>query len=498
MARSHAIALACLASLAAAGAQPAAASRSQLSIFEDDRTMVLSSPALRESTLDDLRSLGVDVVHSIVFWNRVAPAPDATRRPGGFDGSDPAAYPAANWDRYDALVRGAAARGMSVLLSPASPLPLWASECRGAARARATCRPNVTQFKRFVMALGRRFSGTYADENEGGGVLPRVSQWSVWNEPNQGGWLTPQYVARGGHLVPASPAIYRALVRAAVSALQATGHGGDQILLGETAPIGRTTGAPSQRPMPPGDFLRGVLCVDNTGRASHAAALDCAGRYARLAVTGVAHHPYTRGGSRPPTDPGGRNEITISSVSRLKRILDAAARHGRIRRGLPIWYTEYGFQTRPPDTIFGVPLNLQAAYLNESDYIAWKDPRVRAVAQYEMRDETNPALFQSGLRFADGRAKPGFSAYRLPIWVVRSGNGVRVWGQVRPAPDGATETVQIQHDPAGGEKFNDVATATTAGRKGFFAAHVTGKGRSGTWRFSWGALTSRTARVARR
>jgi hypothetical protein len=490
--------MACAAFLAAAGAQPAAASRSQLSIFEDDRTMVLSSPALRESTLDDLRSLGVDVVHSIVFWNRVAPAPAAATRPSGFDGSDPAAYPAENWDRYDALVRGAAARGMSVLLSPSSPLPAWASECRGAARSRATCRPNVTQFKRFVTALGRRYSGTYADENDGGAVLPRVSQWSVWNEPNQGGWLSPQYVVRGGHLVPASPAMYRSLVRAAVSALQATGHGGDEILLGETAPIGRTSGPPSQRPMPPGDFLRGVLCIDRSGRALRSAALDCTGRYGRLAVTGVAHHPYTRGGSRPPTDPGGRSEITISSVSRLKRILDAAGRHGRIRRRIPIWYTEYGFQTRPPDTIFGVPLELQAAYLNESDYIAWKDPRIHAVAQYEMRDETNPALFQSGLRFADGRVKPGFFAYRLPIWVVRSGSGVKVWGQVRPAADGASETVEIQHDPAGGDRFVPVASATTRGKKGFFSMRITGKGRAGTWRFAWNGLTSRSARVARR
>jgi hypothetical protein len=506
MARSYALAIACALSLAAA-ASPAAASRSQLSIFEDDRTMVLSDAAVRQRTLDDLRTLGVDVVHSIVFWNRIAPQPESTRRPAGFDGADPAAYPADLWDRYDALVRGATARGMSVLLSPSSPLPAWASGCRGRARARATCRPNLTQFKRFVTALGRRYSGVYADENDGGALLPRVAQWSVWNEPNQGGWLSPQYVVRAGRLVPVSPALYRSLARAAIAALQATGHGGDEILLGETAPLGRTSGPPSQRPMSPGDFLRALFCLDRAGRSlrgAAAAALDCAGRYRRLSVTGVSHHPYTRGGSRPPTDPGGRNEITISSAPRLKRILDQAGRRRRIRARIPIWYTEYGFQTSPPDTIFGVPLNLQASYLNQSDYIAWHDPRVRSVAQYEMRDETNPALFQSGLRFADGRVKPGFFAYRLPVWVVRSGTGIRVWGQVRPAADGAVETVEIQHDPAGGERFETVATVTTSSLKGFFSVRVTGKGRAGTWRLSWTpstggpAITSRTARTARR
>ena len=143
-------------------------------------------------------------------------------------------------------------------------------------------------------------------------------------------------------------------------------------------------------------------------------------------------------------------------------------------------------------------MNRQAGYLNESDYIAWKDPRVRSVAQYEMRDETNPALFQSGLRFADGRVKPGFFAYRLPIWVVRSGAGVRVWGQVRPAADSAAETVAIQHDPAGGENFQTVATATTSGPKGFFSVRITGQGRAGTWRLAWKQFTSRTARVVLR
>ena len=46
-----------------------------------------------------------------------------------------------------------------------------------------TGRPNVTRFKRFVEALGRRYSGTYADENQGGGVLPRVSALTAFSSP---------------------------------------------------------------------------------------------------------------------------------------------------------------------------------------------------------------------------------------------------------------------------------------------------------------------------
>lgn len=209
-----------------------------------------------------------------MFWNKVAPVPLSTHRPAGFDGSDPAAYPAALWDRYDGLVRGAQARRMDVLLSPSSPMPGWASECRGSLKVRKVCRPNPTQFKRFVAALGRRYSGTYADENQGGGILPRVARWSVWNEPNEGGWLQPQATRRGA----VAPALYRELVRAAIKALQQTGHGSDEILMGETAPIGRSSGPP-----PAGRRHRGTSCA--TSSASTAAAAPCAGpRGARWAA----------------------------------------------------------------------------------------------------------------------------------------------------------------------------------------------------------------------
>jgi hypothetical protein len=179
-------------------------------------------------------------------------------------------------------VRGAHARGLDVVLSPASPTPIWASGSKqGKGVALRTCRPSPTQYKRFVQALGRRYSGTYVDESPGGGVLPRVERWSVWNEPNQAGWLTPQYARVRGRVQPQSPVIYRALVRAAAKGLAASGHRSDELLFGETAPIGRRTGTLSNRPIAPGAFLRGALCLDARGRklskSAVARALDCGG-----------------------------------------------------------------------------------------------------------------------------------------------------------------------------------------------------------------------------
>ncbi|HEX6390805.1 MAG TPA: hypothetical protein VFZ89_15195 [Solirubrobacteraceae bacterium] len=478
-----------------AGAQ---GSRTQLSVFQDDEQLVLSGAAARERTLDDLQRLGADTVHSIVFWHKVAPAPLSTKRPS-FNGADPATYPPELWDGYDDLVRGAVARGLDLMLSPSSPMPAWASECAGSRKLRKTCRPNLTQFKRFVQALGVRYSGEYKDENQSKATLPRVARWSIWNEPNQGGWLQPQY-ARG---VAVSPQIYRELVRAAIKGLRASGHSDDDILLGETAPIGRVSGPASTRPIPPGQFLRGVFCLDARGRGlrgAAAAALGCAG-YRKLAVTGISHHPYTRGGSQPPTSKGNASEITIASIGRLKSLLRQASRRGRIPGGLPIYYTEYGFQTNPPDTNFGVSLTQQAAYLNQSDWMVYRDRQVRSVAQYELRDEPALSAFQTGLRFVDGRPKPSFEAYRFPIWVTKSGASLRVWGQLRPIDDGEVEDVVVEGS-ADGQSFTTLEIVRTTNRKGFVEASVS-PGANRYWRLRWtpkdggATITSRVAGIGR-
>lgn len=488
---------------AALTAVPAGASPAQRSIVEDDLQLVGSGPVAQGLALDDVAALGADTVRSVVGWARVAPGATARRPPAGFAATDPAAYPAAAWDPWDGLVRGARARGLDVLLSPAGPVPAWASRCRPRPRRATTCEPSPAQFERFVRALGTRYSGTHRDEDEGGGLLPRVDRWSIWNEPNQGGWLTPQLVRRGGHVVPRSPVLYRELARAAIAGLRASGHGADEILLGETAPLGRTTGPLARRPTAPGAFLRGVLCLDGRGRSLTGAArraLACAGAR-RLAVTGIAHHPYSRGGSQPPTAHATATEITISSAARLERLVDEAGARGRLPRHLPISYTEFGFQTDPPDTLLGVSLTDQAAFLNESDWIAYRDPRIASVAQYELRDEAAQAAFQTGLRFLDGRPKPGYDAYRLPIWVSRTGARLRVWGQVRPAGAGARETVAVQHAAPGNDDYTTLRRVQTKGAEGFVDTTIARQ--AGTFRLQWtpagggATLTSRVAGVGR-
>lgn len=49
-----------------------------------------------------------------------------------------------------------------------------------------------------------------------------------------------------------------------------------------------------------------------------------------------------------------------------------------------------------------------------------------------MQDDAEPSGWQSGLVTAEGLPKPAFTAFRLPFTeVTRSGDRVRLWGQVR-------------------------------------------------------------------
>lgn len=479
-------------------AGPARAGSTQESIFQDDQQLLYSGAEHRDKTLDVVRDLGADTIRVFVRWSDVAPDSTSTTRPT-FDATDPAAYPAPNWERYDGLLVAAQTRGLGVLFTPTSSIPAWASQCSGSLARRSTCNPSPTEFGRFVRALGRRYSGSYPG---GAGTLPRVRRWAIWNEPNVGSWLTPQYRRRRGRLISNSAVRYRLLVHAATGALGATGHARDQIMMGETAPIGRVTGDPTTRPIATGAFLRDVFCIDDRGRAltgSAATDRDCR-RPGRFDVTAISHHPYVFGGSRPPHSSVRPDEITIANSGRLKLIMARAAHRGRIRAGLPIYYTEYGFQTNPPDSLFGVSLAAQARYLNESDYIAWHDGQVRGMAQYLLDDDFASDGFQTGLRFNSGRPKPALAAYRLPVWVVGRGSFVTVFGQARPAANGHRTRVQIQ-TKSGRGGFRTVKTVITTNSRGFFSASVRRGGS--TWRLRWESpshrvLFSREAAAARR
>ena len=463
-----------------AAASPAAASSEQESVFMDDDLLLYSGPSRTDATLRELVELGVDRVRVSVHWRSLAP-----RRQAPADAQDPEQYEAAAFDKYDHLVRSASDHGVRVLFNVTGPAPRWAGSHGG------LFRPSAPAFGAFVHMLGRRYDGQYRDENEGRRPLPRVEAWSLWNEPNQGAFLQPQWVRRGKRWVPASPRLYRALARAAIRGLESSGHGDDLILLGETAPLGAERRGRS-RAMDPRTFLSSLFCLE-PGRLRPRRG-DCGGA---LRVDGFAHHPYSVT-SAPGRSRRSRREIALADRKRLYRILDAAFTAHRVPRGLPVWFTEYGYQTKPPDPYRGVSLAAQARWLADAERITFHDPRVAAHAQFLLRDDEPWTRFgprdrrrwttyQTGLLFEDGARKPAYDAYRLPLTAprrVRQGQTVRLWGLVRPARGEATD-VQVEFAAAGSDTFTAVGDPIhVTDPSNAFTTAVQPQG-TGTWRFTW-------------
>jgi hypothetical protein len=524
--------------LVAALAPSARADTTQESTFQDDAYLIDSGAATVNHTLAQLASLGVSRVRVNVKWSTVAPDPMSRRAPAKFNPLDPADYPAANWVPYDRLVVYAAAYGIGVDFNLTAPGPLWAMR-RGAPTKRAADHwyPDAQAFGDFVYALGARYSGSYsppvAPDPPAGGLarllrgltggpggapprappappLPRVNYWSIWNEPNQPGWLAPQWRRYGRQQVLNSPRLYRGYVDAAYEALASSGHASDTILVGELAPEGYTTPGAyiATTPMP---FLRALYCVDSGYRrlrGKAAAALGCPtsgsskafvrADPALFSATGFAHHPYYfyhPPGYRTP-DP---NWAPLANLSRLEHGLDRALGAYGIHRRLPIYITEYGYSTNPPNPRQVVTPAEQAAYINQADYMAWRDPRVRSISQFLLYDSgPNTSVpkssllywdtFQTGLLFANGRPKPAYDAYRTPIWIpsprVRHGAGMFVWGEVRPGPHNLPGTALIQWRGRHGA-WSTIATVTFRQPEGYFTTRVRPPGGSGGLRIAW-------------
>jgi hypothetical protein len=475
--------LGCL--LAALLSAPAAAAPDQESTFQDDTELLYQPPDQVRANLDVLQSLGVDRLRVTVLWKGVAPNAASYTRPERFDAADPESYPAANWDRYDLLLREAAARGLQVNFNVSGPSPLWANQPAPRDDILETFEPSPEEFGAFVQALGKRYSGEFVERD--GTRLPRVDYWSIWNEPNHSGWLTPQWSADDPAAFPRAASLYRALASAAWTALGATRHGGDVIIVGETAPKGdRSQGI--KRYIEAMTFLRALYCVDErwqplTGTAG--AELGCpanpadfrAANPALFESAGYAHHPYELLLS-PSVKPLRPNWVTIANLSRLTDALDRIfGVYGSPRR-MPIYLTEYGYQTNPPDPL-GVTLAKQAEYLNQSEYIAWRNPRVRTLSQFLLVDDDPaiPASFQSGLLLRDSRTpKPAFDAYRLPIWLpsprVRHGRSVRVWAQLRAAPNDQPATATVEYRQKGATAWRALKTLTVSTPRNYLETTV--------------------------
>jgi hypothetical protein len=471
-----------------AAATQASASRDQKTILQDDAQLIGSDGSRRDATLDEWKALGVDIVKVRVDWRDTAPA----TKPA--DPTDPAAYDPTDWALYDAVVRGARQRGMDVYLMLGGHAPAWASQPSPKGLPSGVHRPDPALFGQFVQAVGKRYSGTYTPQDGDyfdPNPLPRVTIWSVWNEPNLVSWLSPQADA---------PEIYRKLLYAGFDGLSATGHGNDILLYGEFVPFGASKGK-RRRPL---EFLREVACVNSSYRAytgSSARKRGC-NNFRALPGTGVAHHPYTFAGG-PSVKMANRDDVSIGQLSRMTSALDKLTRKKRFAASgkQALWSTEFGIQSDPPDPV-QTPIKKVPEYLGQAEWIAFKNSRVSAWSQYPFTDDpvaksgpNRHAGFQSGIRFENGREKTGvYHAFRFPFYVRRlSGSKVEVFGGVRGAAQGAQVTIESRSSRRG--KWKSLTQLTT-GAQGYFDRNFSvSNAATREFRFQWQAEKSRTARA---
>ncbi len=494
--------------IAAAGlALPSAASASktQLQMFQDGGQLQ-TDPA---GALAKFRALGANSIRVVVFWYQIAPSPDSKTKPK-FDATNPNAYPAANWAIWDTIVRDAAQDGIKVDFTVAGGPPLWAD---GPAIPKTylknthwAWKPNAAAYGQFMQAMGKRYSGTFTPTAQST-RLPKVSMWSLWNEPNFGEDLGPQAI--NDSTVLTAPMYYRNLANQGYNALKKTGHSHDTILMGELAVEGFEQGRQpkSSGGLPgisgqtrPQLFLRTLYCVDNKLkelRGGAAKAVGCpttaaASRKFRTQnpglfnVTGLSIHPYAQNQS-PVSKAGDKPDfIHFPDIPAAEALIDHLNRTYGSNKKYPIYNDEYGYITNPPYPKSSrhnyVSPATAAYYINWAEYLSWKNPRIASYMQFLLLDPpptTGPyAGFASGLYFSDGKPKAVLPAYQVPVYMPKTklsdGQSAEVWGEARASKFMQTDShqsqpVQIQFQPSGQGAWTTLETINTAG---YFDVHV--------------------------
>lgn len=315
----------------------------------------------------------------------------ARRRPR--NGADPH-DPAYEWSEIDARVRAAASHGFRVL-----PLlfdaPRWAEgRARPPRAAAGSWLPDARAFGQFAEAAARRYR--------------HVTQWQIWNEPNLAYYLSPQWRGDNGRVVAVAPGHYRRMLNSAYARLKHV-NAHNRVVTAGTAPFGDPPGAARTFPT---TFWRLLLK-----------------RATRFDV--YAHHPYSIGGPRRHAVNTG--DVSVPDLRKLTLIVRSATRRGHVlpRTSKPLWITEIGWDSRPPDPR-GVPSTRFARWLTDALYLLWKQG-ARVVMWSQIRDA--PATggydrtYQGGLLQLSGLAKLAARAYSFPVACERTAHErLRVWG----------------------------------------------------------------------
>lgn len=355
---------------------------------------VFLDPALGATWLSKVQAMGSRNVRLTVRWRYVAPEQPSA----AFVATDPAS-PEYRWADLDLAVDRANAAGQRVLLQVVTA-PAWAEGpgTRPKDTLPGVWKPDPDALGAFFTALATRYRG-------------RAEGYQVWNEPNLGVYLAPQWTRKGAKSYEETgPELYRGLLNASYRAVKAVDPGALVVQAG-TGPYGEPKpGGPRMQPL---RFVRRLL--------SKATYVDV-----------VAHHPY---GVTSPYQKGyWPDDVTMAELGNLVKIWKRAEKAGTLlpRKPHPRWATEFGWESRPdPSWLTQAD---QARYLAEGVSVLEAAGFTRAY-WYLARDErpvpSYPRSAQSGLFLRSGTAKAAASMFAFPLAARRDGSRTRVFALPR-------------------------------------------------------------------
>ena len=251
-------------------------------------------------------------------------------------------------------------------------------------------------------------------------ALPELQFVIVGNEPNLSTFWRPQFGGSGRDLAARA---YADLLARSYDAIKAE-RPGVRVLGGALSPRGADRPHGSRPTHSPTAFIRD-LGAAYRARHRHRPLMDA-----------LAFHPYMEASRFSPVGTHPENTtITVADYPKLVALLDEAF-HGTAQRGqtLPIFYTEFGVQTRVPTqkrrfyvdldspaSRDAVPFGVQAAYYRRALELAYCQPTVRGLFVFHTFDEPGLGGWQSGLYFADRSAKPSLAAFKRAVADLRNG-----------------------------------------------------------------------------
>jgi hypothetical protein len=371
--------LALIALLAAPAATVHAALKMPIGFF-DDPTFRWSPN--RAENLREASNAGGSIIHTTASWAGLAP----TKPANAANGDDPA-Y---KLNDLDELVYQSGFYGQRVMID-INGTPKWAN----GGKAPNVMPTRLGDLTAFAKMLATRYNG-----RNGHGT---VSLWSVWNEPNLQLFLTPQFspsktvtafkTVKGKKVkykktvfTIVGPANYAKLYKSAYAGIKA-GNSLAKVAIGETSargrdkPLGKLSAS-----IAPGTFAKYLAKVPG------------------LKFDAWAHHPYPTSPNLPPTQKVRYPNVTLSTLPTFEADLKKY-----FKRAVPVWVTEYGHETKPPDPK-GVSYATQAKYAVQALNIAKNDPNVQMFIWFVFHDSAgNP--WQSGLYSSAGIQKPAHDVF---------------------------------------------------------------------------------------